>query len=183
MSRSQDTVWHKKAIRRSIENTIAAFNARKASPVLQEYAQDLDVVTTRGEHLRERDEVKDRLEGLFSRPDFALQQRLDPTIRFVRDDVALVHVEIEMSGAVLGKRRAAATTSRAEPAGLCPGGGHLGGHCLPQYCCCSVVNCFAMRSAGKWTPSPKKLEFLPRDETLRTDRMPPRIATTDIRTR
>jgi len=105
MSRSQDTVRHKRAIRRSIEKTIAAFNARKASAVLQEYARDLDVVTTRGEHLRERDELEDRLENLFSKPDFALQQHLvDLSIRFVRDDVALVHVEIEMSGAVSASR-------------------------------------------------------------------------------
>jgi uncharacterized protein (TIGR02246 family) len=105
MSRSQDTVRHKKAIRRSIEKTITAFNARKASAVLQEYAQDLDVVTTRGEQLRERDELEDRLENLFSKPDFALQQRLvDLSIRFVRDDVALVHVEIEMSGTVSASR-------------------------------------------------------------------------------
>jgi uncharacterized protein (TIGR02246 family) len=101
MSRSQDAVRHKKAIRRSIEETIAAFNARKAGCVLQEYAQDLDVVTIRGEHLRERDELEERLEGLFARPGFALQQRLvDVSIRFVRDDLALAHVEIEMSGAL-----------------------------------------------------------------------------------
>ncbi len=98
---SHDTVRHEKAIRRSIENTIAAFNTRKASAILQEYALDMDMVTTRGERLQERVEVKDRLEGLFSRPDFALQQRLvDLSIRFIRDDVALAHVEIEMSGAV-----------------------------------------------------------------------------------
>jgi uncharacterized protein (TIGR02246 family) len=89
------------AIRLSVHDTIAAFNARKASAILQEYAQDMDMVTTRGERLQERDELEERLEGVFSRPDFALQQSLvDLSIRFVRDDVALVHVEIEMSGAV-----------------------------------------------------------------------------------
>lgn len=88
------------AIRKSIEDTIAAFNSRKASAILQLYAQSLDVVTTRGEHLRQRDELEERLEGLFARSDFALQQRLvDHSIRFVRDDLALAHVEIEMSGA------------------------------------------------------------------------------------
>lgn len=101
MFQGRDILRQRKAIRRSIEDTIAAFNARKASDVLQEYAQNADVVTTRGEHLRGRDELEDRLEGLFARPGFGLQQRLvDLSIRFVRDDLALAHVEIEMSGAV-----------------------------------------------------------------------------------
>lgn len=65
MFQGRDTLRQRKAIRRSIEDTIAAFNARKASDVLQEYAQISDVVTTRGEHLRGRGEIEDRLEGLF----------------------------------------------------------------------------------------------------------------------
>jgi uncharacterized protein (TIGR02246 family) len=101
MVQSRGVASDESAIRKSIEDTIAAFNTRKASAILQVYTQNLDVVTTRGEHLRERDDLAGRLQGLFSRPDFSLQQRLvDLTIRFVRDDVALAHVEIEMSGAV-----------------------------------------------------------------------------------
>ena len=52
------------------EDTIAAFNTRKANAILQAYTRNLDVVTTRGEHLRQRDELEERLEGLFARPDF-----------------------------------------------------------------------------------------------------------------
>lgn len=101
MVQNRGTAGDESAIRKSVEATIAAFNARQASTILQGYALDLDVVTTRGEHLRERDEVEGRLKDLFSWPNFALQQRLvDTTIRFVRDGVALAHVEIEMSGAL-----------------------------------------------------------------------------------
>ena len=45
--------------------------------------------------------MEERLNVLFSRPDCLLKQRfVDVTVRFVRDDMALAHVEVEMSGAV-----------------------------------------------------------------------------------
>jgi uncharacterized protein (TIGR02246 family) len=101
MVQSRGVASDESAIRKSIEDTIVAFNTRKANAILQAYTQNLDVVTTRGERLRERDDFEARLQGLFSKPDFSLQQRLvDLSVRFVRDGVALAHVEIEMSGAV-----------------------------------------------------------------------------------
>lgn len=100
MVESRGVAGDESAIRKSIEDTIAAFNTRKANAILQAYTRYLDVVTARGEHLRQRDELEERLEGLFARSDFALQQRLvDLSIRFVRDDLALAHLEIETSGA------------------------------------------------------------------------------------
>ena len=58
---NRGTAGDESAIRKSVEATIAVFNARQASTILQGYALDLDVVTTRGEHLRERDEVEGRV--------------------------------------------------------------------------------------------------------------------------
>jgi uncharacterized protein (TIGR02246 family) len=92
---------HRALIIRSIHDTIAAFNMRDAHQVVENYAQALDVVTTSGQRLKGQEELEKRLHFLFSRPDFLLKQRLvDVTVRFVRDGVALAHVEIEMSGAV-----------------------------------------------------------------------------------
>jgi uncharacterized protein (TIGR02246 family) len=101
MAQARENSNAETAIQRSVHDTIKAFNAHDAVRTVDAYNADSDLVTTKGERLRGRGEIEERLEGLFSRSDFALQQRLvDLTIRFVRDDVALVHVEIEMSGAV-----------------------------------------------------------------------------------
>lgn len=92
---------HQALIIRSIHDTIAAFNRRDAHQIVESYAQASDVVTTSGQRLKGKEELEERLHLLFSRPDFLLKQRLvDVTVRFVRDGVALAHVEIEMSGAV-----------------------------------------------------------------------------------
>ena len=88
------------AIRLSVHDTIAAFNAQNAGApgsVQRGYGPGDD----KGERLQGRIEIEGRLGDLFTKPEIALKQRLlDLTIRFVRDDMALVHVEIEMSGAV-----------------------------------------------------------------------------------
>lgn len=97
----ENDMEHQALIIRSIHDTIAAFNMRDAHQIVENYAPTSDVVTTSGQRLKGQEELEERLHLLFSRPEFLLKQRLvDVTVRFVRDGVALAHVEIEMSGAV-----------------------------------------------------------------------------------
>jgi uncharacterized protein (TIGR02246 family) len=65
----------------------------------QGYTADADLVTVRGDVLTGRAEIAERLGELFSTSGKnAKQKPLDIRIRFIRADVALAHVRIELSG-------------------------------------------------------------------------------------
>jgi uncharacterized protein (TIGR02246 family) len=60
-----------------------------------------DLVTVRGDFLKGRAEIERRVADLFATSGKnATQRMLDVSIRFIRDDVALAHISIEMNGLV-----------------------------------------------------------------------------------
>jgi uncharacterized protein (TIGR02246 family) len=89
------------AIRASILETLKGFNSHDAKLATQAYMAESDLVTVRGDFLKSRAEIERRLAEMFAaRGKNARQRVLDIRIRFIRDDVALAHVSIEMSGLV-----------------------------------------------------------------------------------
>ena len=89
------------AIRAVIVETIEGFNAHDARRATQAYMPDSDLVTVRGDALQGKAEIERRLTELFvTRGKHAIQAMLDVRIRFIRDDVALAHVGIELNGVV-----------------------------------------------------------------------------------
>ena len=95
------------AIRSAIVETAEAFNSHNASAVARFYTTDADLVTVRGEAMKGSAEIERGLARLFAtRNKEALLSTRDVTIRFVRPDVALVHVTNEISQVVeAGGRR------------------------------------------------------------------------------
>jgi uncharacterized protein (TIGR02246 family) len=87
------------AIRASILETLKGFNSHDAKLTTQAYMAEADLVTVRGDVLKGRAEIERRVAGPFATiGKEATQRALDVSIRFIRDDVALAHVSIEMSG-------------------------------------------------------------------------------------
>ena len=87
------------AIRTSILETLQGFNSHDATLATQAYMAESDLVTVRGDFLKSRAEIERRLAEMFAtRGKNATQTVLDIRIRFIRDDVALAHVSIEMRG-------------------------------------------------------------------------------------
>jgi uncharacterized protein (TIGR02246 family) len=87
------------SIRTSILETLKGFNSHDAKLTAQAYMADSDLVTSRGDLLKGRAEIERRVAGLFATSGKnAAQRLLDVSIRFIRDDVALAHVSVELSG-------------------------------------------------------------------------------------
>ena len=89
------------AIRAVIVETIEGFNAHDARRATHAYMPESDLVTVRGDALKGKAEIERRLTELFvTRGKHAIQEMRDVRIRFIRDDVALAHVGIELNGVV-----------------------------------------------------------------------------------
>lgn len=89
------------AIHAVIVETIEGFNAHDARRATQAYMPDSDLVTARGDALKGKAEIERRLTELFvTRGQHAIQAMREVRIRFIRDDVALAHVGIELDGVV-----------------------------------------------------------------------------------
>jgi uncharacterized protein (TIGR02246 family) len=89
------------AITATIVETIDGFNAHDAKRATQAYMPESDLVTVRGEVLEGKAEIERRLAEVFAtRGKHVTQRMLNVKIRFIRDDVALAHVGVEMSGLV-----------------------------------------------------------------------------------
>jgi uncharacterized protein (TIGR02246 family) len=101
MAQQSGSRQDEEAIKASILATLKGFNAHDAKLTAQAYMADSDLVTVRGDFVKGRTEIEKRLTGLFATTGKnATQRMLDISIRFIRDDVALAHVSIEMSGLV-----------------------------------------------------------------------------------
>jgi uncharacterized protein (TIGR02246 family) len=89
------------AIRKIVVVMTDAFNRHEAEAATQMYAPDVRFVTVRGEVMDGRPAVEKGLASILgTRAKDASQRTLDVAVRFVRPDVALVHVTNELSGLV-----------------------------------------------------------------------------------
>jgi len=89
------------AIRGLLDGMTAAFNAHDAQAATAMYADDADFVSIRGERAHGRSQIGKRLAQIFAtRAGATTLRTLDTSIRFPRSDVAIVHVQNELSGLV-----------------------------------------------------------------------------------
>jgi uncharacterized protein (TIGR02246 family) len=87
------------AIKDVVAATTQAFNAHDAAAFARFYTADAELVTVRGEQMRGAAEIEKGLARIFAtRAGGARLRTLDVTVRFIRPDVAVVHVMNEMSG-------------------------------------------------------------------------------------
>jgi uncharacterized protein (TIGR02246 family) len=99
---AQNSQSDEAAIRRAIVEMTDAFNQHDAVAATRMYTPDADFVSVRGDKAKGRAEVEKLLAALFearARKDAALRTEA-VEIRFIRPDVAIVHVTNEMSGLV-----------------------------------------------------------------------------------
>ncbi len=89
------------AIRGIVAEMTDAFNRHDAKATTRMYAVDADFVSVRGEAAFGSDEIERKLAAIFAtRAGGAVLTTLDMKVRFVRPDVALVHVLNELGGLV-----------------------------------------------------------------------------------
>lgn len=89
------------AIRRIVAEMTEAFNGHDAKAATTMYTPDADFVSVRGETGLGVAEAEKRLTAIFAtRAREATLKTLDVRVRFIRSDVALVHVTNELSGLV-----------------------------------------------------------------------------------
>jgi uncharacterized protein (TIGR02246 family) len=89
------------AIRKIVMGTTDAFNRHDAKAFASFYAADAELVTVRGERMKGAAGIEKGLAAIFAtRAKAATLKTLDTTVRFVRPDVAIVHVTNELSGLV-----------------------------------------------------------------------------------
>jgi len=89
------------AIRKIVVVMTDAFNRHDAKAATQMYDPDARFVTVRGEVMVGQPAIEKGLASILgSRAKNASQRTLDVAVRFVRPDIALVHVTNELSGLV-----------------------------------------------------------------------------------
>ena len=89
------------AIRRIVAEMTAASSRGDAKAVTRMHAADADFVTGRGERLTGAPEIERRLSAIFATRGVAVNvTTLSVTVRFVRPDVAIVHVTNELRGLI-----------------------------------------------------------------------------------
>jgi len=87
------------AIKAVITATTEAFSRQDASAWVQHCTDDAQLVTVRGESMKGVAEIEKGLTAIFrTRARQAVLKTRDVTVRFIRPDVALVHVTNELSG-------------------------------------------------------------------------------------
>ncbi|CAL8474823.1 SgcJ/EcaC family oxidoreductase [Caballeronia sp. S22] len=89
------------AIKRVVSEMTQGFNSHDAEAATRMYTTDADFVSVRGEVAKGREEIRKGLAAILSTR--ARNASLDTraiTIRFIRPDVALVHVDNELRGLV-----------------------------------------------------------------------------------
>ena len=90
-----------KAIRGVVQQMTDAFNNHDAKAALSMYTEDADFVSVRGEAEHGAAHAEQGLTRIFAtRAKNATLRTLDVQVRFVRPDVALVHVRNELNGLV-----------------------------------------------------------------------------------
>jgi uncharacterized protein (TIGR02246 family) len=100
-AQAQNSQSDEVAIRRVIVEMTDAFNQHDAVAATRMYTPDVDFVSARGDKARGRDEVQKFLATLFKTRLKDTTLRTEAVeIRFIRRDVAIVHVTNESSGLV-----------------------------------------------------------------------------------
>ena len=90
------------AIRTIVAEMTDGFNRHDARAATRMYAPDADFVSVRGEAAAGARKIEEKLAAIFAtRAGGAVLTTLDVKVRFVRPDVALVHVLNELSGLVV----------------------------------------------------------------------------------
>jgi uncharacterized protein (TIGR02246 family) len=89
------------AIRKVVVMMTEAFNRHDAKAATQMYAPDALFVTVRGEVMDGQPAIEKGMASIFgTRAKNASLRTLDVAVRFIRPDIALVHVTNELSGLV-----------------------------------------------------------------------------------
>jgi uncharacterized protein (TIGR02246 family) len=89
------------AIRRIVAEMTEGFSRHDARAATCMYAPDADFVSVRGETAAGSGEIEEKLAAIFAtRAGGAVLTTLDVKVRFIRPDVALVHVLNELGGLV-----------------------------------------------------------------------------------
>jgi uncharacterized protein (TIGR02246 family) len=89
------------AIRKIVAEMTDGFNRHDANAAARMYAADADFVTVRGDAAAGSEEIERKLAAIFdTRAKAAVLTTLEVRVRFIRPDVALVHVANELSGLV-----------------------------------------------------------------------------------
>ena len=98
-AQSADTRVEEEAIKALMIQTTDAFNRHDAKAWAQFCTPDAQLVTVRGESMKGSAEIEKGLAAIFeTRGRQARLRTLDVAVRFIRPDVALVHLTNEMSG-------------------------------------------------------------------------------------
>src|SRR5262245_7692156 len=89
------------ALRRLVDEMTEGFNRHNAHAATRMYTADADLVTVRGERFRGTEQFKQGLARIFAtRAREASHRTHEVTVRFLRPDIALVHVVNELSGLI-----------------------------------------------------------------------------------
>jgi len=98
---AQSTREDEDAIKTIVVEMTEAFSRHDAKAATRMYTADADLVTVRGEKFKGVAEMEKGLAAIFAtRAKNATLKTLNMTVRFIRPDVALVHVTNELSGLV-----------------------------------------------------------------------------------
>ncbi|MFL9999992.1 MULTISPECIES: SgcJ/EcaC family oxidoreductase [Paraburkholderia] len=96
---STSSLQDESAIKEVIYEMTAGFNSHDAEAATRMYTEDADFVSVRGEEAKGRGEIRKGLAAILStRARNAALETRNVAIRFIRPDVALVHVTNELSG-------------------------------------------------------------------------------------
>lgn len=89
------------AVRKVVVEMTEGFNRHDARASTVMYLPDADLVTVRGERFRGAEDFEKGLASIFAtRARAATHRTLNVSVRFIRPDVALVHVTNELSGLI-----------------------------------------------------------------------------------
>jgi len=98
-AQSSDTRKDEELIRSIMAATTEAFSNHDAKAWAQYCTPDAQLVTVRGESMKGVDQIEKGLAAIFqTRARHATLKTLDLSVRFIRPDVALVHLTNELSG-------------------------------------------------------------------------------------
>jgi uncharacterized protein (TIGR02246 family) len=89
------------AIRKVIVEMTEGFNQHNARVAIRMYTPDADLVTVRGDRFKGREAIEKGLAAIFAtRAKDATHKTLDVTVKFIRPEIAVVHVINELNGLV-----------------------------------------------------------------------------------
>jgi uncharacterized protein (TIGR02246 family) len=97
----QDARADEMAIREVIAGTTDAFNKHDVAAFVRFYTPDADLVTVRGESMRGATDIERGLSRIFAtRAQHVTLKTLHVRVRFIRRDIAVAHVNNELSGLI-----------------------------------------------------------------------------------